>query len=329
MTRQGRHPRRLPLRTAQVLPGSVYLASTLALAAAILIVVAGGRLSHPALGAIGSAPPDLHAAAVLLPTGAQESVAGWFVRGTPGRGAILLLHGVRSDRRQMTARARFLAKAGYAVLLIDLPAHGESAAERITFGMHESAGVDAALAYLRHTLPGEKLGVIGVSLGAAAFVLGHAAPAPDAVVLESMYASIEGAVADRLAIRLGPPGRILSPLLLWQFPLRLGIPADKIRPLAHIGRLTSPVLIASGTLDLHTPFSETERLFSAANAPKELWPVRGAYHVDLHAFGPAAYEARVLAFLAKHMSPSAGRAETGTGSTPEMQKGSPAKAVTL
>jgi fermentation-respiration switch protein FrsA (DUF1100 family) len=35
--------------------------------------------------------------------------------------------------------------------------------------------------------------------------------------------------------------------------------------------------------------------------PKELWIVEGAQHVDLHAFGPAAYEARVGAFLDRYV----------------------------
>ena len=49
----------------------------------------------------------------------------------------------------MLARARFLAAAGYATLLIDLPTHGESSGDRITFGAREGEGVNAALAFLR------------------------------------------------------------------------------------------------------------------------------------------------------------------------------------
>ncbi len=48
------------------------------------------------------------------------------VSGQKGKGAVLLLHGVRADRREMLNRARFLKEEGYSVLLIDLPSHGES-----------------------------------------------------------------------------------------------------------------------------------------------------------------------------------------------------------
>ncbi|MBI4696108.1 MAG: hypothetical protein HY749_19025 [Gammaproteobacteria bacterium] len=78
-----------------------------------------------------------------------------------------LLHGVRSDRRAMLGRARFLPAAGCAVLLVGLQAHGESRGERITFGVREAAGVAPALTWLRRELPGERVGMSGVSRGAA------------------------------------------------------------------------------------------------------------------------------------------------------------------
>ena len=59
----------------------------------------------------------------------------------------------------------------------------------------------------------------------------------------------------------------------------------------------APLLIASGTEDLHTRWPETERLFAAAKEPKVLWPVKGAAHVDLHDFDAAAYEARLGPWL--------------------------------
>jgi fermentation-respiration switch protein FrsA (DUF1100 family) len=273
------------------------------LLAVVAVVAAGERLSRAAHRPVGPAPADLAAESVTLPVAGvpASTVAGWYVRGQPGRGAVLLLHGVRADRRQMAARARFLHAAGHSVLLIDLPAHGESHGDRITFGARESAGVLAALDHLRRTLPDERIGVVAVSLGAASFVLSGAGPTVQAAVLESMYPTIEDAVANRLAMRFGAPGRWLSPALLWQLPLRLGIRAEQLRPLAAMPALVVPVLIASGTQDQQTPWFETERLFAAANAPKALWAVDGAAHVDLHAHAPAAYEARVGAFLARHL----------------------------
>jgi len=271
-----------------------------ALLGLVLVFGAGEELSRPATRSIGQAPADLRAETVRLPLSPTESVSGWFARGE-GRGAVLLLHGIRADRTRMVDRARFLLAEGYSVLLIDLPSHGESSGKRITFGAHESAAVSASLRYLADELPEERIGVIGVSLGAASLVLSRPSPPPNAVVLESMFPSIADAVANRLVIRFGPMGSVLAPLLLWQLPLRADVSAEDLRPVLALSSLGSPLLVASGTKDRHTPWAETERIFAAARQPKELWAVHGAAHVDLYAYGPAAYKARILTFLSRYL----------------------------
>lgn len=281
--------------------GMLLAAPAVLIGGAGMCLAAGELLSRPATRPIGHAPADFPAHDVRLAGPGGESVAGWFAHGRPGKGAVLLLHGVRADRTAMLQRARFLIRAGYAALLVDLPAHGESGGNRITFGAKEAAGVIAALDYLRRALPGERLGIIGVSLGAASTVLAQPKPAPDAVVLESMYPTIEEAVADRLTARLGTLGAYLAPALLLQLPLRTDISAHDLRPIHHLPRLGAPVLIASGTEDRHTTWAETQRLYAAAAEPKELWRVEGAAHVDLHAFEPREYERRILGFLGRHL----------------------------
>jgi alpha-beta hydrolase superfamily lysophospholipase len=248
--------------------------------------------------------PGLGAEDVQLRAAPDQLVAGSFLPGR-GNGAVLLLHGIHGDRRDMAARARFLQAQGYAVLLIDLPGQGASTAARVTFGLREADGVRAALEELRRRAPGQRIGVIGVSLGAAALVLCRDCPPVDAVVLESMYPTIEEAVANRLRMRLGPVGRPLSALLLWQLPLRLSIRPEALHPIARIGELKAPVLIVAGSADLHTTLPETQRLFAAAAQPKDLWIVDGAAHVNLHAYAPAEYERRIGAFLARHLDPVA------------------------
>ncbi|EJE54770.1 alpha/beta superfamily hydrolase [Acidovorax sp. CF316] len=280
---------------------AVLAALVLVLGFALAAGAVGEWLSHPATRTMGPPPPDFSAHEVRIDTAPSGHVAGWFAPGQPDKGAVLLLHGVRSDRTQMLGRARFLNRAGHATLLVDLQAHGESTGERITFGAREAAGVQAALAFLRRECQGERIAVVGVSLGAAATVLSLPSPAPHAVVLESMYPTIEDAVTNRLTGVLGPAGAVLAGPLLWQLPLRAGVSTRDLRPIDHISRLGAPVLIASGAQDRHTTWAETQRLFDAAVEPKELWRVEGAAHVDLHAFAPQAYEGRILEFFARHL----------------------------
>ncbi|MFL6625310.1 MAG: alpha/beta hydrolase [Vitreoscilla sp.] len=279
---------------------------TLALGAVggVLLAGTGGALAlgeamtRPDMRAAGEPPARLPAVAVRIPTASGSVVAGWFTAGEPGRGAVLLLHGVRGSRHAMSARALFLHGQGLATLAIDLPGHGESPAPRITFGANESHGAAAALAWLAQRCAGERVGVIGVSLGAASLVLARPDPAPAAVVLESMYPTIEEAVADRLAAHVGAPAAMLAPALLCQMPWRLGVTPAQLHPIDALPSLRSPLMIAAGDADRHTTPAETRRLFAAARAePKSLWIVQGAAHVDLHAFARPEYERRVGGFL--------------------------------
>ena len=279
--------------------------SLVALAVIVVVVgfawVAGGELSAPVPRSIGSPPPSLGGQDVVFTSGSGSSVHGWFVRCESGQGAVLLLHGVRGDRRDMQSRAEFLHARRYSVLLIDFQAHGESPGAQITFGARESLDVTAALINLQRWVPGEPIGVIGVSLGAAAFVLAENRPAVNAVVLESMYPTVEQAVSDRLRLHLGPVGPMLAPLLLVQIRPRLGIGIDQLRPIDRVGAIGAPVFILSGTLDQHTSIGEARALFAAASKPKDFWAVEGAAHVNLHNYAKEEYERRVLSFLETNM----------------------------
>jgi uncharacterized protein len=264
----------------------------------------GGKLSESENRTIGAIPESLVAIEVGFPSESGATIHGWISAGLPGRGAVLLLHGVRSDRRSMVSRAVFLRKLGYSVLLIDLQAHGESRGHRITLGHLEAQDVIAARTFLRANLPRERVAAIGVSLGAAAIVLADGKAQFDAVVLESMYPTITEAVEDRLRLRLGAPGTLLAPLLTLQLQPRLGIDVDQLRPIDHVASLGAPLLLVHGARDEHTLISEARAVFARAAEPKEFWEITDAAHVDLHRFAGAEYERRIDEFLVKYLRPS-------------------------
>ena len=148
----------------------------------------------------------------------------------------MLMHGVRANRLRMVRCARALHEHGFAVLLFDLQAHGESPGRRITFGRLEALDAAVATRFVRSRLPGERVGAIGVSLGGAAAVLGPEPLEADALVLESVYPDIDAALANRLRAGLGRvAGPLLTPLLVPVFKLLLppilGVTPDELRPI--------------------------------------------------------------------------------------------------
>lgn len=120
--------------------------------------------------------------------------------------AILLLHGIDGSRLQMAEHARWLNDLGYAVLAIDFRGHGRSAAVARSFGLDEARDAAAALAFLRSRAPRRPVGVIGISLGGAAALLGDDGPLPvQAMVLQAVYPDLRTAIANRIARTAGRP----------------------------------------------------------------------------------------------------------------------------
>lgn len=266
----------------------------------------GGALVAPHPARVGQAPADLGARSVRIAVAGAAPVAGWWRPGRSGKASVLLLHGIRADRRDMLGRARLLARHGHAVLLIDLPAHGESDGQAITLGWRESAAVEAARDWMRRQRPHEKTAAIGVSLGGAAILLGRQPAGFDAVVLEAVYSDVHDALRNRLGMRGGAPARAFAPLLEMQLAPRLGVSAQQLRPIAHIGQLGAPVLLIAGGRDRHTRPDEAWAMYRQAHQPKQLWLLPEAAHQDFLACAPEQYERRVIGFLQRHLDNQAG-----------------------
>lgn len=261
------------------------------------IWLTGNSLTAPANHTVGNCPEDLHCENVEFVSESGAIIKGWFLPGEKGKGAVVLMHGVRANRLELIERIRFLHKAGFSVLAFDFQASGESIGTQITFGFLESLDGEASIRFIKEKLPEEKIGVLGVSMGGAAFLLAKNMPETDTLILEMVYPTMQKAVENRLNLWFFRGAENLSPLLTWQFPLRLGVSVDELRPIDKISNLKIPVLVIAGENDEHTTLEESKQLFRAANEPKELWIVPRAAPEDLLKIAPAEDEKRVSRFF--------------------------------
>jgi alpha-beta hydrolase superfamily lysophospholipase len=270
------------------------------------VVGVGLRLSAPAQTTIGAPPPDLKAEAVEFQSASGATIRGWFIAGQPGQGAIVLMHGVRANRLSMVRRARLLSARGFAVLLFDFQAHGTSTGARITFGHLEGRDAAAAVAFTRQRAPGERVGVIGSSLGGAAALLAPGGLHVDAMVLESVYPDIGSATVNRIKAAVGEPlGSMVSKPVAQLFEVLmapiLGATSFDLRPIDRMADINAPVLVIGGTRDTSTTPEETTAMFARAQPPKYSWLIQGAGHVDAEQYGLEAYHARVFGFLSERL----------------------------
>jgi alpha-beta hydrolase superfamily lysophospholipase len=246
-------------------------------------------------------PEDLAVEKVAFSSRSGSTIHGWLAGSDANRAVVILQHGIRDDKSSLVERARFLIAAGYAVLLFDFQAHGESVGSKMTFGYLESRDAQAAVEFAKSRFPEKPIGIIGLSLGAAAAVLAEPALEVQALVLEMMYPNVVEATKDRIEMRLGRLARFLSPLLTAQLKIRAGCGADDLCPLACVEKLATPKLILAGTDDQHTKIGESEQIYERAAEPKEFVRFEGARHEDLLGFAPEHYKRVVLKFLNTHL----------------------------
>lgn len=277
----------------------IIVASTLFLTAMTWIM--GGILVSPHTMQVGDLPKDLTGENISFQSAPGTTIKGWLIPGKKDSGIIILMHGVRGSRLQMLERARFLNKAGYGVMLFDFQAHGESTGPYITFGYLESKDAQAAVAYLHQRFPQEKIGVIGTSMGGAAILLASPPLDVNVMVVESVYPAIDQAISDRITMKVGNWGSIITPLVTWQIKPRFGFGADALRPIDKVDKITVPKLFIAGTEDKHTTLAESMDLFNKAAEPKELWTINGAAHIDLHGFAKDEYEKHILDLFSKYL----------------------------
>jgi uncharacterized protein len=92
----------------------------------------------------------------------------------------------------------------------------------------------------------------------------------DALILESVYSTIEIATRNRMDHYLGPIGRMFAPLFLMQLHRRIGVSPSQLHPIDHIPAVDCPVLIMSGEKDRNTRPLDTQKLFEHARSPRQL-----------------------------------------------------------
>src|SRR6476659_6283885 len=223
-----------------------------------------------------------------------------FGRFTPSRNqaTILLLHPLGSSNTNMLIYAEFLAHAGYGIFMIDLRAHGSSDGDTSTYGLREAEDIAGALDYLLHRpdVNGQKIGALGISLGAQAALRGALkADCLGALVLEGLgptALSDHGGRPKSLRRWINYPFN-----WIYYHAYEFMIGGRDTSVIEAIGRIAPrPILlIASGEKDIYF----NRLFFQATNEPKDLWELPNGEHGAAILVDPQAYRQRVVEFFDK------------------------------
>ncbi|MGO9434659.1 MAG: alpha/beta hydrolase [Terracidiphilus sp.] len=292
-------------------------AGWLVLCAAIGLIATEGAL-HPERSPLSSSEEQKaqsiadrnHAVLTDVAITADDGVnlRAWNMRPFAGNGeGVILLHGQGDNRAGMLANADMLLRHGYAVLLPDSRAQGESGGLIATYGVQEAADVRRWYDWLHSSLSPRCIDGLGDSMGAAQLLRSlEVEPAFCAVVAESSFATFQEAANDRLGqqFNVGPwLGRTLLRPAFWAglgyARLRYGVDLMQASPENAVAHSQVPILLIHGLADTNLPSRHSE-MMKAVNPAVVLWEPMHAGHCEASTTAPAEYESRVIGWFASH-----------------------------
>jgi fermentation-respiration switch protein FrsA (DUF1100 family) len=190
---------------------------------------------------------------------------GWYVPHADPRAVVLIAHGNGGNLSHRVELLDLLHELGVSSLIFDYRGYGRSG------GSPDEAGIlfdaRAARRWLaeRAGVKESEIVLFGESLGGGVMVDLAAADGARALILENTFSSLPDVAAFHYP---------------W-LPVKL-LMRSKLDSASKIGRYHGPVLQFHGDADAIIPLALGERLFDAANEPKQLVIVRNADHNDPH-----------------------------------------------
>lgn len=214
--------------------------------------------------------------------------------------------GSLTNRLGMVGYAQLLLAHGYAVLMPDSRAHGDSGGPVATYGLLERDDIHQWLTWLtQHEHPHCIFG-LGESMGAAELLQSVPDTRFCAVAAESPFSSFREIAYDRVGqfFHTGPwLGRTLfRPLIetaflytTWRYHLRM----DQVSPEAAVRTTHVPIFLIHGRNDRNIPVRHSRRLH-AADPAIVLWEVADTDHCGAISTHPIEFQTRLLAWFASH-----------------------------
>ena len=219
--------------------------------------------------------------------------------GQPARGTLILVHGFSFTRAGMYKFIAMAQRLGFNALAYDQRFHGQSGGTYITFGAQEQDDLRAACDWVSQRRPGERIGVMGESLGAAVVLQFAASDArPAFLIADCPFADLYQQFALRLRADYHLPVWPLLPISLVWMRLRYGFDPRRVSPQRDAAQIETPLLLIHGLADTYVPVQSSRAIAAAKTRGLcRLVEVPGAGHLGCYSQNPAQYEQAVQAFL--------------------------------
>ena len=219
---------------------------------------------------------------VSLTTTDGLQLHAWFIARPREKGVVLFSHGNAGNISHRLDSMKIFYDLGYSVLIFDYRGYGKSEGAPSEQGTYRDA--EAAWEYLTgdRGYPDKDIVLFGRSLGGAVTAWLATRHTPRALIVESTFTSVPDMAAS------------LYPLFPVRWLARFRYPARE-----YLSRIHAPVLIVHSREDEIIPYEHGEKLYAAANPPKEMLTLRGGHNDGFYVSGKT-YTEGLRSFLDKY-----------------------------
>ena len=216
-------------------------------------------------------PSDMEAMRATMPgverfaldTADGQTLVAWHHPPREGAPFVIYLHGNAANLSARNKRLMSFAQQGWGFLAVSFRGYGGSTGAPTEDGL--IADAEAAYAKARELgVSPERIFLFGESLGTGVAIALATRREVRGIALEAPYSS----TAD------------VASSIYWYVPVRL-LMRDQFLSDERVKNVRAPILILHGDADRVVPIRFGEKLFAAANEPKEFFRITGAGHQAL------------------------------------------------
>lgn len=195
----------------------------------------------------------------------------WKLDMEPSKGIVALFHGYRASKSSLWKEALAFYRMGYSVILVDFRAAGNSEGHVCSIGYFEAEDVQSVTNWCETQYPDQKVFLYGASMGAAAIMraVSDLKTTPDAIMLQSPFASMLGAAKSRFKLMEVPSFPSAHLLTFWGGYIN-DFDAFSHNPTDYAKNIKCPTLLIHGQLDNRVSWEETKSIFDHLDGYKEL-----------------------------------------------------------
>jgi len=245
-----------------------------------------GMMFYP-YKSLDSTPQDwgLEYENVEIITADNIQLHGWFLPVNNAEQVVLFFHGNGGNISHRGESLKIFHKLGLNILIIDYRGYGLSEGAVSEAGLYLDAM--AAWQYLinQRGYTEKDIIIFGRSMGGAVATQLASRVQPGALIIESTFSSVKDMA-----------GRIL-PLISKLVYIRYNFNTE-----SSIKQVRAPVLVMHSPDDDIIPFQFGEKVFAAANEPKEFYPLQGSHNNGFMQSMPG-YQQAIKSFLGHYINP--------------------------